>query len=225
MKPPKKVPRAGDYLQMLRDGWIVIVCATVLSVGAGWLARQTSAPVYHATTRIIVVTPSGADVTEAWLGNVSAMARALSIQQLAQNPQVAKRTIDQLGLHKTPAQLSKNITALVHSAMLEIDVKGDKGDDAALTRNTANSVTFNLLQLAREMADLDKSGTDVVLIDTASGASDGRRSLTQYLLLGGLLGLVLSVVGVVAADVTRDKVLGERHIAHIVDETVAGRNT
>ena len=210
---------------MLKDSWIVIVCATVLSFGAGWLARQTSEPVYQASTRVMVLTPSGADVTDLWLGNMSAMARALSIQPLVQNPQVAKRTVDQLGLHKTPAQLSKNITAVVHNAVLEIYVKGDKHDSAELTRNIANSVTFNLIHLAREMADLDKSGTDVVLIDAASGAGDRRSPLTRYLLLGGLLGFTLSVMAVVALGATRDKVLGERHLAHIVEQTVAGRNT
>ena len=224
MKPPKQVPRAADYLQMLRDSWIVIVCATVLSVGAGWLARQTSEPVYQATTRVMVVTPGGAVVSDVWFGNMAAMARAFSIQQLTQNPQVAKRTIDQLGLHKTPAELTKNITAVLHSTVLEIYVKGDKGDDAELTRNIANSVTFNLLRLSREMADLDKSDSDLVLIDAASGVSDRRSPLTRYLLLGGLIGLGLSVVAVITLGLRRDKVLGERHIAHIIDETVAGRN-
>jgi capsular polysaccharide biosynthesis protein len=224
MKPPKQVPRPADYLRMLRDSWIVIVCATVLSVGAGWLARQTSEPVYQAGTRIFVVTPGGAVEPDVWLGGRSAMGRAFSIQQLAQNPQVAKRTIDQLDLNKTPADLAKSITAVVHNSELDIYVNGSKGDDAELTRNIANSVTYNLIELSREMADLDKSDSDVVLLDAASGVSDRRSSLTRYLLLGGLLGFGLSVIGVVAVGLVRDKVLGGRHIAHIVDETVAERN-
>ena len=50
------MPRVRDYLLMLRNGWLVILAATALSVGAGWLAWQTTDPVYSSTARVFATT-------------------------------------------------------------------------------------------------------------------------------------------------------------------------
>jgi len=222
VKPPTPVPRVRDYLRILARYWIVIVCATALSAGAGWLAHRTTAPVYQATSRVFVVAPGSAEVVDAYAGHLAAAGRAVSIQQLAKNPQVAKRTIDLLGLHETPAQLIKRIKPAVRDTVVEIHVTGDSPE---LARDTANGVTFNLVALAQEMASLDKSGSDVVPVDFAAGASDNRKSLKVYLLLGGALGLALSVLLSIALGRMRDLVLTEEQVARIVDEAAAGRTT
>jgi len=222
MKPPTPVPRVRDYLRILARYWIVIACATVLSVGAGWLAHWTTAPVYQATTRVIVVAPGSAEVFDAYNGHLAAAGHAVSIAQLAKNPQVAKRTIDLLGLHQTPDDLIKRIKPAVDDTVVEIHVTGDTPE---LARDTVNSVTFNLVSLASEMAALDKSGTDVVPVDFATGASDNRKSLKVYLELGGILGLALSVLLVTALGRARDSVLTEEQVARIVDEAAAGKTT
>jgi capsular polysaccharide biosynthesis protein len=222
VKPPTPVPRVRDYLRILARYWIVIVCATALSAGAGWLAHRTTAPVYQATSRVFVVAPGSAEVTDAYSGHLAAADHAVSIQQLAKNPQVAKRTIDLLGLHETPAQLIKRIKPVVHDTVVEIHVTGDSPE---LARDTANSVTVNLVALAQEMASLDKSGTDVVPVDFATSASDNHPSLKVYLQLGAVLGLALSVLLVTALGRARDSVLTEEQVAHIVDEAAAGRTT
>lgn len=200
---------------------MVIACTTALSVGAGWLAHRTTDPVYLATTRVFVVAPGSAEVSDAFNGHQAAAGHAVSIQQLAQNPQVAKRTIDQLGLDQTPAELIKRITSTVHDTLVQIDVTGDSPE---LARDTANSVTFNLVSLVQEMAALDKSGIDVVPVDFATSASDNRSPLMLYLQLGAVLGLALSVMLVIALGRRRDSVLTEGQIARIVDEATAGRN-
>jgi capsular polysaccharide biosynthesis protein len=200
--------------------WLVIVFATAVSVGAGWLAHRTADPSYQATTRLAVVAPASAEVFDAYYGHLAAAGRAVSVGQLAKNPQVAKRTIDQLGLHETPAELIKRITPVVKDAVVTITVTGDSPE---LARDTADSVLYNLVAITDEMADLEKSGTDVLVIDGASGVADHRAPLEQYLELGGLLGFGLSVVMVIALGRARGAVLTEGQVAHIVDEAAAGR--
>lgn len=222
MKPPAPVPRVGDYLRILARYWIVICCATVLSVGAGWLAHRTTAPVYQATSRVLVVAPSSAEVFDAYNGHLAAAGHAVTIQQLAKNPQVAKRTIDLLGLHLTPDDLIKRIKPTVVDTVVEIHVTGNTPE---LARDTVNSVTFNLVSLAQEMSALDKSGTDLVPVDFATGASDNRKPLKVYLELGGVLGLALSALLVIALGRVRDSVLTEEQVARIVDQAAAGKTT
>lgn len=220
MKAPSPVPRARDYLRIVARYWLIIVAATLLSVVAGWFAHRSTDPIYVATTRVMVVAPGSAEVFDAYYGHLAASGRAASIAQLATNPQVAKRTIDQLNLDQTPADVVKRIKPLVRDTVVEITVTGDTLE---LARDTANSVLFNLMAVTDEMADLDKSGTDVVVVDTASGAVDGRAPLLSYLQLGGGIGFGLSVVLVIAYGRTRGAVLSEEQVAHIVDESAAER--
>src|SRR5690349_1119774 len=156
MKAPTPVPRARDYVRIVARYWLVVVVATALSLVAGWLAHRTADPSYQATTRLIVVAPASAEVFDAYYGHLAAAGRAVSVGQLAKNPQVAKRTIDQLDLHETPAELIKRITPVVRDAVVTITVTGDTPE---LARDTANSVLYNLVAITDEMADLEKSGT------------------------------------------------------------------
>jgi capsular polysaccharide biosynthesis protein len=221
VKPPTRVPRVRDYLQLLKGGWIVIVCATALSAGAGWLARETAPATYQATTRVFVVTPGGAEVVDAYYGNLSAEMRALTVQQLVRSTQVTKRTVDQLRLSQTPQELAGHITASVQKALVQIDVTGY---DPEQTRAAANGITSNLIQLSREMSNLDTAAGDVVLVDAATGVSDQRGALVGVLLLGGSLGLALSMVLLIAHGLATDRVLTRNQVGHIADEAFVGRN-
>jgi capsular polysaccharide biosynthesis protein len=221
VKPPSQVPRVRDYLQLLTDGWIVIVCATALSAGGGWLARETTPATYQATTRVFVVTPGGAEVVDAYYGNISAEMRANTVQQLVRSSQVTKRTVDQLHLSETPQELAGRTTASAQKALVEIDVTGY---DPELTRAAANGVTSNLIQLSREMSSLDTAAGDIVLVDAATGASNQRGSLSGVLLLGGSLGLALSMVLVIARGLAKDRVLSRNHVGHIADEAIVVGN-
>lgn len=221
MRAPSPVPRIGDYLRIVARYWLVIVITTTVSVGAGWLAHRSADPSYQATTRLIVVAPASAEVFDAYYGHLAAAGRATSVGQLAKNPQVAKRTIDQLGLEETPAELIDRVTPVVKDAVVEITVTGETPERA---RDTAASVLYNLVAVIGEMAVLETSGTDVVVVDGASGVADRRAPLAQYLELGGVLGFGLSVVMVIALGRARGAVLAAGQVAHIVDEAAAGRN-
>jgi capsular polysaccharide biosynthesis protein len=204
------------------NGWIVILCATALSVGAGWLVRETKDPVYSATTRVFVTTPGGAQQPDVYYGSVNAMMRAVTYQQLARSTQVTTRTIDQLGLSKTPEDLAKDIlVGAKSSAVMEIRVTGTSAD---VTRDTANAVTANMIQLSTEIKDLDTSNTDIVPVDAATSAREERGSLTRYLLLGGAFGFVISAALVIAYGLACDRVLNRNQLDHIADESIAGRD-
>jgi capsular polysaccharide biosynthesis protein len=216
------VPRLRDYLQMLRNGWIVILAATALSVGAGWMAWQTSAPVYSSTARVFATTKGSATPVDAYYGHLNSVSRTLTIQSLARSPQVTMRTIDQLGLDVTPGDLAARIAVGVNtSALMDVVVTGG---DPTTTRRTANAVAANLMQLTREMGGIDTSNVDLVLVDSA-GPAERVGSMWQFMIHAGLLGLAISAVLVLAYGLVRNKVLGKGHVGRVIDEAVAGRDT
>jgi capsular polysaccharide biosynthesis protein len=216
------VPRLRDYLQMLRNGWIVILAATALSVGAGWAAWETATPVYQSTAKVFATTKGSATPVDAYYGHLNSVSRTLTIQSLARSPQVTMRTIDQLGLEDTPGELASHITVVVTtSALMDVLVTGD---DPILTRRTANAVAANLMQLTREMGGLDTSNVDLVLVDSA-GPAERVGSMWQFMIQAGALGLAISVFLVLAYGLVRNKVLGKGHVDRVVDEAVAGRDS
>jgi capsular polysaccharide biosynthesis protein len=222
MRPPARVPRVRDYLHLLRNGWIVILCATALSVGAGWMAWQTADPVYQSTARVFATTKGSATPVDAYYGHLNSVSRTLTIQSLARSPQITMRTIDQLGLEDTPGDLAARIAVGVkNSALMDIVVTGG---DPTLTRRTANAVAANLMQLTREMGGVDTSNVDLALVDSA-GPGERVGSMWQFMWHAGALGLAISVVLVLAYGLVTNKLLGKGHVDRVVDEAVAGRDT
>jgi capsular polysaccharide biosynthesis protein len=210
-----------DYLVLLRNGWIVILAATALSVGAGWLAWETSDPVYSSTARMFATTRGSATPIDAYYGHLNSVSRTLTIQRLARSPQITARTVDQLGLQDTPDGLGSRITVgVTTSALVEVQVTGD---DPELTRRTTNAVAANLLQLTREMGGVDTSNVELAIVD-AAGPADRLGSMWQFMLHAGLLGLALSAMLVLGYGLVRNKVLGKRDVDRVVEEAVAGRD-
>jgi capsular polysaccharide biosynthesis protein len=212
VRAPDRVPRPRDYLSLLRQGWVVILCATVLSAVAGWIASE---PVYQSSSRVFEVTPGGATSEDAYYGNLSSQSRTLTFQQLARSSLITKRIVDRLGLPKTPDELAKNITvAGAQGTLLTIVVYGD---DPTLTRETAEAVTNEMIVLSHELAAVDTSAPELVLVD-AAGPAVRSGSPFQYPLLGGGFGLVLSAVLVIACGLVRGDISGRGQAAHIVAE-------
>jgi capsular polysaccharide biosynthesis protein len=206
---------------LLLNGWIVILAATALSVGAGWIGWETSTPVYSSTARVFATAKGSATPLDAYYGHLTAVSRTLTIQRLARSPQITARTIDQLGLADTPDGLGSHIAISVsNSALMDIQVTGD---DPELTRRTANAVAANLTQLTREMGGVDTSNVDLTIVDSA-GPAERVGSMWQFMLHAGLLGLALSTIMVLGYGLVRNKLLGKGDVDRVVVEAVAGRD-
>jgi capsular polysaccharide biosynthesis protein len=220
VKPPAHVPRIRDYLALLKKGWIVILCATALSAGAGWLAWQTSTPVYESTARVFIKTPGGAMPVDAYHGHLTAVWRTRTLQQLADSSQVTMRTIEQLDLNDRPSELASRIAVRIkESAMMEIVVTGRDPD---LTRATVYAVAENMVALSKQMSEVDTGGVELLLVD-AGGPPVRRGSMWQVIIPGGMLGLAISAVLVLCYGLARNTVLGKAHLDHVVDEAVSGK--
>ena len=216
------MPRARDYLLLLGKGWIVILLTTALSAGAGWVGWMTKVPVYSSTAKVFATTKGAATSADAYYGNHNSVQRTLTIRSLARSPQVTVRTIDQLGLHDTPAGLAGRIAVSGgQTAVMDVMVSGD---DPTLTRRTANAVAANLMQLTREMGNVDTSNVDLTLVDSA-GPGERQGQWWKFVLTGAGLGLAISAVLVLGYGLIRNKTLGRRHVDHVVAETIAGRLT
>ena len=213
MIPPADAPRLGDYARIVGRGWLVIVCATVLSIGMGWLAWQTTTPVYDSSSRVVVKSIGDATPLDAFYGQATAESRVLTYQYLARSARVTGPTVDQLQLPQTIDELAGRISITpTLTPVLDIVVKGTDPDE---TREVANAVTANLIAVSSELAKVDGGGTELVLVDEA-GTPKREGSLVRNLVEAGVVGLLISVVLVLAWGLVQDQLLGRRQLGRVV---------
>jgi capsular polysaccharide biosynthesis protein len=214
MRAPTDAPRGRDYLRLLARYWVVIVLATALSAGAGWVVWNHGRS-FVASVKFLVVTPGGAQPFDAFYGNLTAMSRTLTFQDLAHNPQVILRTEDDLGLTLTQSQLVKNIIVIpTQSAVFDVLVTATEPDVA---RDTANALARNMVQVSNEVQKTDGTASGLVLVDAASGAGDARGKPYTPMLTGGLLGLLSSILLIFARALAMGSVIDRSQVARIVD--------
>ena len=219
---------------MLAGGWLVILAASLLS-GVAVVAsdRYLQDPVYAASTQLFAVVPGDAQTHAAYEGNRGSTVRIETYAQLAISTIVTQRTIDELGLPDTPAQLAKRISvrsvpdtlsrfAYPMSVLINVQVTGG---DPNRTVDVANGVARNLVAATQELEWAgSQSGPALVLIDDAKSATKAGRSWLTNAGIGAAVGLALSCVAVLAIGVRRDRVLSREQLGHVT-QSVAGERT
>jgi capsular polysaccharide biosynthesis protein len=221
MRPPAAAPQLREYARIVLSSWIVVVCATALSAGVGWLSWQTSAAVYQSSTTLFVITPGSATTLDAYYGQLTAVSRVQTYQQLATSSQVTSRTIDQLGLAETTEELAAQISVAptATSALFDVVVTGL---DPERTQEIAGAVGANMVELSKQLAAVDTATTELVMVDGASLAAR-QGSPLRSILTATALGFALSVIMVCAHGVIADRLLGRREVDRVVGGAAAER--
>jgi capsular polysaccharide biosynthesis protein len=218
VKVPVGAPKLRDYVHMAANGWIVILCAAVLSAGVGWLTWRTETPDYQSSTKVLITTPGSATAMDAFYGQGNSISRGLTYMLLAKSAAVTNPTIEQLGLSSTTDDLAAQITVLpTGSAVFDITVTGT---DPEQTRQIADAVTGNLIGVSQQMAKVDTSATDLVQVDKATPAHR-LGSMWQSIVQAIAVGVFLAIVLVIAVALVQDRLLGQRQVGRISDEEVA----
>ncbi|BBZ27160.1 hypothetical protein MMAD_14550 [Mycolicibacterium madagascariense] len=214
MRPPRDAPQIRDYGRLLARFWVVVVLATALSAGAGWLVWHHERN-YVASLKFLVVTPGGAEPFDAFYGNLTAMSRALTYESLAHDPKVLQRTEDELGADRGGQTLVKGITVVPStSAVFDVLVAAAEPEAA---KNAANTLGRNMIAASDALQKADPEAAGLVLVDPANDAADARGPASSVMLTGALLGLVSSVVLVLAYGLVLNSVDDRRQVARIVD--------
>lgn len=214
---------------MLARGWLVIVCATVLSALTVVVGdRYLQPPVYVASTQLFATVPGDAQTHSAYEGNRGGTVRIETYAQLATSTIVTLRTIDELGLSDSPEQLAKRISvksvpdtlsqfSYPLSVLLDVQVSGT---DPSSTVDVANAVARNLSAATQELEwNGSESGPALVIIDQAKSAAQAHHSWLYNASFGGALGLALSCLAVLAFGVARDRILNGDQVAYVAQQT------
>lgn len=198
----------GDYLRIFRRLWWVIVLATLVGAGIGYVTSLFAAPQYSSTTRLFVTTQSGTSVGDAYQNNLFSQERVFSYAGLATSDQVAARAIDQLKAPITVDELRAKITAVPLPQTVLLDVTATDADPAVAQRY-ANAVSDQLVKVTAELETARRGGEPAaaaVLVDDASyGTEVPAMGLVTRLVGGAVAGLVLGVLVALAIGLSDTK--------------------
>jgi len=221
MISPPDAPKVVDYLHILFRRWWILVIATALAAGLGWVSWRTEPPIYTSSAKVLITSPGSATPLDALYGQINAKSLAITYQYLARSARVTERVIDELGLPETTDELAGRISIpLSLTAVVDVSVKGT---DAEETHRVADAVVSAMVAVSQELAKVDTGGTELVVVDKAGPAKrDG--SMSQSIITATMLGFVVSLVLVMALGLLEDRLLARRQIARVVDGAVDGKS-
>lgn len=240
MKAPSDVPRVRDYLVMLGRAWLLILVATVIAAGAAVAAMELRKPKYAASDLVFATVAGDSSVFATWSGGIGANNRIPTYADLAKSKLVVERTITQLKLQTTPEELAGRITAewepggvnpwgRANSALLRITVTGRDPDSVV---KEVNAVAGNLIAVSRELEWHESKVTDeiqykgaaaeLVPVYSAKTAQRVQTPILTPLLIGGAVGLAVSVLIMLAVEIARDTVATRGQLVYIVNLETQG---
>ncbi|MEO7079438.1 MAG: Wzz/FepE/Etk N-terminal domain-containing protein, partial [Rhodococcus sp. (in: high G+C Gram-positive bacteria)] len=192
-----------DYLQILRTRWMIIVVTVAVAILGALAASLLTTPTYQSCSRVFVSTSGGSTVGESYQGNLFAQQRVASYSELVTGETLAARTIDELGLNITPAELAANVTATSTPDTVLLDTcVVDTNPGTA--RDIANSLGTQLTTLVRELETPEDGGapaSSVRVVEQAQeSASPVSPKTTRNLALGAAVGLLLGIALAVLRD-------------------------
>lgn len=213
---------ARDYLSTLKRYWIAIVLATMLGISGGYGAAQLMPKQYRSTASVLVVpSASSADFGQSsnYVQNV-----VESYAVLATTPRVLDPVIQRLDLNISATQLANSITveAPLNTAVLNISTLDE---DPWRAQQISAAVASSLISAVDAVAP-QLRGKPVIRVETITGAtlpqSPASPNTRLLMALGGLAGLLLSVLWALARRVFNRRISSVEDLEEVVRTPVLG---
>jgi capsular exopolysaccharide synthesis family protein len=194
-----------DYLRLIRQQWMLIVCCVTVTVGIAAILVLRTTPTYASQTTLFVsVTQSDNSPAGAYQGGLFSQQRAASYADLVRGEAVTRAVVQDLGLSMSPSALGAKIRARVlpETVLLEITVTDtDPARSQRLTGAVAREFTTFVQELERPSPD-QPSPIRATTIDAATlPGSPVAPNPSRVIGLGVLAGLVLGMGITVLRDV------------------------
>lgn len=181
-----------DYVQVLRERWVLIVVVTLVAmIGAGvaWALRP---PDYTARLSLYVSGQAADTADDAYRGSLLSQQRMSSYVTLVGSTRVSREVIRDLGLAETPQTLAGHISASTSpdSMLIEIAVVGRSPEQVTAVANSVGRVFTDLVaELERPAEPLAAPPVAVRVVEPAAVPTEpSSPGLPVPLLLGLLAG-------------------------------------
>ena len=193
-----------DYLRVLRERWLIVIAAVLISLiaaGATWLIRPAE---YTANLTLYVSSQGGDTASAAFQGAQLSQQRVTSYVELVSSRRVSEEVVQQLRLTQTADSLARQITAssALDSVLIDVTVVNNSPERAAQIANAVGSVFTQLVdELERPVDQSAQQAVAVRVVQPATVPIDASSMrLAAVLLIGLLVGVVVGLGAALAYD-------------------------
>ena len=192
-----------ELFLVVRKSWILILATNlaILGISAAWTLTRT--PQYAASTQLFVSVRAGeTSVGDMTQGSTFARQAVVSYVAVVKSSIVMDRVVDELGIHMTGKELSRQISAdsPANTVLIDIRAVDPEPELAAKIANTTSSIFADVISNRLEAPAMDSPArvqVDVIEPASVSGSPvspNVRRNLLLGFFAGALLGLGLAVL-------------------------------
>ncbi|MCH8564164.1 polysaccharide biosynthesis tyrosine autokinase [Nesterenkonia sp. LB17] len=212
-----------QYVRVLKRGWLTLVLAVVVTVGAAAALVALLPATYEAETRIYVAVED-AEAYDLSQRSIYSQELVRSFVELARSSAVLGPVVEDLELEDTPRELAEQITvaAQTGTVILEVTVADEDPQRAAAI---ATSMTAALDDVVQGLTTSTEGDGNVTLTAVEEPFVPDAPSFPQpisILGLGLLAGLAIGIVILALREVLDTKVRSEQDITEVTDQAVLG---
>ena len=146
-----------EYLSTVRRRWALVVACVLAALAVGVVVTSLATPQYASSARLFVSTAERGS-TAAYEGSLLSAERMASYADLAKDPELSRRVVDNLGLEMSPGTLAGKITATVRPETVILDVgviDPDPEEAQRLTQAVADELVVFISELEKPTGRAD----------------------------------------------------------------------
>ena len=206
------------FNEILRHIWVILAVTLVTGVATFFGVKTFVTPQYESSALMIVNTrqDSSANVTSDQINSAVKLVDTYSI--IIKSDTVLQQVIDNLGLSLTYEKLAERVTvsAVDDTQVMKVTVKSDNPEWA---RQVCEQITVVSPDVILESVE---AGSVKVISSAAVNPTPVSPNVGRNTMLGGVLGLVISVGIILLAVLLDNKIHTEDDIAKYLDLAVVG---
>ena len=221
----------SEFLRILRRNWLILAAFLLAGLLIATVVSLLQPKQYQAKADLFVTTASTTTLQD--LSNATAFTQQVvkSYVSVATKQSVLQRVIDSHGLHTTPEQLAKQVSAdaAANTSVIELTVTASSPQEAAGIANSWSSALQSVVrsQLAPTRFNASTNSATpavrVVPVQQASApSSPSSPNLPLNLLIGGLIGLILGALATALREALDTRLRGEREVQLVTQRPILG---
>lgn len=199
--------------------WVIMLCLLLGGIAAFAASKYVIDPTYTSRISMYVNNNQNPESTVANLNDINASQKLVSTYiEILKSDNVLAKVIQEIDLHYTPSDIRKMMSAssLNGTEIFEVKVTTEDAKEAALIANTIAEL------VPEEIIRVVKAGS-VELIDSAVAATEpSSPNVMLNTLIGCMLGGVLSVLGVLVAEMLDNRIKNEEDLKKYYDLPILG---
>lgn len=185
-----------QFIGIIRRRWALVLTIFLIAIAAATAVSATITPKYSSSVRLFMSVQTSTTI-DAYSGGIYSAQRVASYTDLATDPVVLQKVIDQVGLDITPEALASEVkaSAVPNSVILEIVVSATSPD---LAQQIANAEADQISAIVDRLEKpVDSTDPAVIVARVVGSASINQSPVSPNTLLnvaaGGLLGLLVGI--------------------------------